>query len=412
MFLVRKGASVAYPNRPALRFLMMQTNISRDALYELVWATPVKTLAVQYGLSDVGFAKICKQHQIPLPPRGHWAKLEAGKKVYRQPLPERQLGMPRNVVIGGTRWDYYGSAPKNLIELELSPPKPFDDPLTDIRVKLIKKVKKVTVARDLSVAHPIIRKLIEADVPRREKYLKSTYRSIFDAPYFESPFEQRRLRALNALFLCLEKNDARVTSTEKNPQNFSVRVGFQDVSVSIDDPKAERSSWRGASELTKFASSPLVVIIGNGAAVEGIQKTWHETADDKIEAHLTDVAINILVSGENNCRERELGHHKWLAKYQADLIERARKAKEEAERAERERRKREEQARVDRLLSEAKALREAEEIRAYVASVREINIDSYDLSEGEIAEWAKWALEQADRIDPVRSRRFLEQDGH
>lgn len=173
--------------------LMMQTNISREALYELVWATPVKTLAVQYELSDVGFAKTCKQHHIPLPPRGHWAKLEAGKKVYRQPLPERQLGMPRNVLIGGHRWDYYGPAPKNLIELELTAPKPFDEPLADIRAKLIKKVKKVTVARDLSTAHPVIRKLIDADVPRRKKYLKSTYRSIFDAPYFDSPFEQWRL---------------------------------------------------------------------------------------------------------------------------------------------------------------------------------------------------------------------------
>lgn len=386
---------------------MMQTNISREELYELVWATPVKTLAAQYGLSDVGFAKACKQHFIPLPPRGYWAKFEAGKKVYRQPLPERQLGMPRIVAIGGTKWHYYGSAPKNLIELELTPPEPFDEPLADIRTKLIKKVKKVMVARDLSTAHPVIRKLIEADVPRREKYLKSTYRSIFDAPYFDAPFEQRRLRALNALFLCLEKNDARVTSAEKNPQTFSVRVGFQDVSVSIDDPKAERSSWRGSSELAKAASSPLIVKIGNGAAVEGIQTTWQDTSGDKIEAHLTDVAINILVAGENDCRKRELGNYKWLAEYQVDLIERARKAKIEADRAERERRIKEEQARVDRLLSEAKALREAEEIRAYVASVWEISIDSCDLSEGEIAEWAKWALEQADRIDPVRSRRFL-----
>lgn len=123
----------------------MQTNLTREELYELVWTTPVKTLAAQYGISDVAFAKTCKQHNIPLPPRGHWAKLEAGKRVYRQPLTERALGMPRDVAFGASRWDYYGTAPKNLIELQLTPPRPFDEPLPKVRTKLTKRVRKVMV---------------------------------------------------------------------------------------------------------------------------------------------------------------------------------------------------------------------------------------------------------------------------
>ncbi|WP_037447881.1 hypothetical protein [Sinorhizobium fredii] len=217
--------------------LTMQTNISRETLYELVWTTPVRTLAAQHGISDVAFAKTCKQHNIPLPPRGHWAKLEAGKKVYRQPLPERALGMPRDVAFGASKWNYYGSAPRNLVELELTPPQPFVETLGEVRAKLTKRVKKVAVSRDLSMAHPVIRKLLEADIPRREKYLASTYRSLYDAPFFDSPFEQRRLRALNALFLCLEKNDARVTSSGKNPEEFYARVGLSDVSIgAVEEP--------------------------------------------------------------------------------------------------------------------------------------------------------------------------------
>lgn len=388
--------------------LTMQPNFSREALYELVWTTPVKTLATQHGISDVAFAKTCKHHNIPLPPRGHWAKLEAGKKVYRQPLPARALGMPRDVAFGASKWDYYGSAPKNLIELELTAPQPFDETLAEVRVKLTKSVKKVTVPRDLSMAHPVIRKLLEADIPRREKYLASTYRSLYDAPYFDSPFEQRRLRALNALFLCLEKYDARVTSSGKNPQKFNVKVGATDVLISIDDPKAERSSWYGAADIAKAASSALVVKIDNGAAVEGIQTSWQDKPDDRVESHLTDVAVNVLVAGEHTCREKENSRYQWLVEYKAHLIERAKREKEEAEQAERERRIREEKARVDRLLSEAKALREAEEIRAYVASVRKLNENSMDpVSVDELTNWALWAMEQADRIDPVRSRRFL-----
>ncbi len=38
-------------------------------------------LAKDFGLSDVGLSKICDRHRVPTPPRGYWAKKEAGKKV-------------------------------------------------------------------------------------------------------------------------------------------------------------------------------------------------------------------------------------------------------------------------------------------------------------------------------------------
>jgi len=175
------------------------------------------------------------------------------------------------------------------------------------------------------MAHPVIRKLLAADIPRREKYLGSTHRSLYDAPYFDSPFEQRRLRALNALFLCLETNDARVTCLSKNPQDFNVKVGVTDVLISIDDPKAERSSWYRAADIAKAASSQLVVKIDKGAAVDGMQATWQDRSDDRVEKHLTDVAVNVLVAGESTCREKENSRYQWLVEYKACLIERAKR---------------------------------------------------------------------------------------
>ena len=52
--------------------------ITRKELYAQVWSTPIRTLAANYGLSDVGLAKICKRLAIPRPPRGYWAKIQAG----------------------------------------------------------------------------------------------------------------------------------------------------------------------------------------------------------------------------------------------------------------------------------------------------------------------------------------------
>jgi len=56
----------------------------------LVWTTPISKLAKDFGLSDVGFSKICRKHQIPLPPRGHWAKVASGQRIRKSPLPNSQ----------------------------------------------------------------------------------------------------------------------------------------------------------------------------------------------------------------------------------------------------------------------------------------------------------------------------------
>ena len=42
--------------------------LTRKQLYDRVWKTPMRTLAKEFGLSDVGLAKICRKHNIPRPP--------------------------------------------------------------------------------------------------------------------------------------------------------------------------------------------------------------------------------------------------------------------------------------------------------------------------------------------------------
>jgi hypothetical protein len=56
-------------------------SLTRRELYDLVWSKPITKLAADFGISDVGLAKICDRYRVPSPPRGYWAKLEAGKKV-------------------------------------------------------------------------------------------------------------------------------------------------------------------------------------------------------------------------------------------------------------------------------------------------------------------------------------------
>ena len=58
---------------------------NRERLYEEVWTAPTQQIALQYGVTDVALAKACKHLKVPKPPRGYWAKKEAGIRVPAKP---------------------------------------------------------------------------------------------------------------------------------------------------------------------------------------------------------------------------------------------------------------------------------------------------------------------------------------
>src|SRR5471032_1263950 len=60
----------------------------RQKLFDEVWEVPMNRLAQTYSLSDVGLRKICLALDIPLPPRGYWARLAAGKLSKKPKLHE------------------------------------------------------------------------------------------------------------------------------------------------------------------------------------------------------------------------------------------------------------------------------------------------------------------------------------
>ncbi len=72
--------------------------ITRGELYERVWTTPVRRLAQEFGISDVALSKLCRRRNIPLPPRGYWARQVVGKAPVRPPLPEALPQHDRPVV--------------------------------------------------------------------------------------------------------------------------------------------------------------------------------------------------------------------------------------------------------------------------------------------------------------------------
>jgi hypothetical protein len=77
--------------------------LTREELYEKVWTTPIHKLSQEFGISDVGLAKLCRRHKIPVPGRGYWARLAAGQKQRRTPLPKIEDAHLRTVEIHRTK---------------------------------------------------------------------------------------------------------------------------------------------------------------------------------------------------------------------------------------------------------------------------------------------------------------------
>jgi hypothetical protein len=63
----------------------LSSRYNREALYEKTWVQPMQKLAKEFGISDVGLAKVCKKLFVPVPGRGYWARKAAGQKMGQKP---------------------------------------------------------------------------------------------------------------------------------------------------------------------------------------------------------------------------------------------------------------------------------------------------------------------------------------
>lgn len=76
-----------------------EIRLDRAALFERVWSEPVEKLAKGWGLSGRGLSKACQRLQIPVPPRGFWARVQHGQSIRRPGLPELQPGEAEEILI-------------------------------------------------------------------------------------------------------------------------------------------------------------------------------------------------------------------------------------------------------------------------------------------------------------------------
>jgi len=381
----------------------MAHTFTRLELYNLVWSEPMRDIAARFQISDVGLAKACRNAQIPVPPRGYWNKKKAGHRVAAFALPPREPGHRDAVTIGQDRsWHY---PPEPIDENEPDPPAPtFDDPVEAVRARVEKRTDAVRVRKDFSIAHPAIRKLLEKDEKLREQQRQYSWY----APVFDTPLQKRRLRIWNAILLALSAQGFSGYINDEKAQEVTASIGVSHLRLTLEVIQVR---GRAAKDAETPKRERLRLILKSSRHDGAPQTLADDEPENPIEQRLRAIIVDLIVIGEERYRADQIQSHKWTVQRRHERIAEARKAREEAARKERERIAALEKARVDQLLDEAQALQRARDIRAYVDQVRALSptLDP-PVPDDALAAWANWALAQAERIDPVRSRRFLDND--
>lgn len=375
--------------------------LSRKQLFDLVWSEPMKNLSVRFGISDVGLKKVCLRAAIPTPDRGYWAKRESGKGTNPPALSERPPGMDDEVVVAGGRNYWYQNWDRADLRAPLPPPPEFPEPIEAVRERIAKVIGKLSVPREIRDCHPAVDRLLKQDDIRREKRLATSYPTPWHEPQFDSPFERRRLRILNTLFLAAERMNGKPCVGRDAD---SVHLTFFQQHVRI---KLSRCKQRTHGAPQRLNDPRLSVAILNGLGSEQARITWEDDDTGKLETRITEIVVEVVLTAEVQHREGATRHYQWLVERKGELEEEERKRKLEAERVAIQRQKRLEQARVDRLLDDAAAFQQAGAIRKYVETIRIARSSGSDPVTEDLERWSQWALAQADRIDPIVGDKFL-----
>jgi hypothetical protein len=376
---------------------------TRQQLYERVWGEPISTLAKTMGISDVGLAKACRRGDIPLPPRGYWAKLNAGQRVSRTPLPLRTPGASNYVEVGaGPRQAFWQEADHAPAPDAAAPEPPiYDETLDAVEARIQRALPaKFRFVRSLDNAHPLIAQLLREDDVRRDAVAKAHYAS--DKPRFESRFEQRRLVFLSNLFLLLAQFDVPCSVRGRDARELTARVGCQHVVLKVDTLTTLRPRKRPVHDQK---SEPMAIEVEiarwkHGEAEERL--FWNDEEDGKLETRLLEIGTAIVLTGERQYRKGRQFFYEMDARRYQERIDKARQAREEGERLAREQRLQAERDRITRLLGQVSARQQAQQIRAYVNEVLSSpGAAAGRAFDGDRDTWAGWARAVADGLDPL-----------
>ncbi|MGE5507002.1 MAG: hypothetical protein ACM3RP_00710 [Chitinophagales bacterium] len=341
---------------------MKRIVFERETLYDEVWREPMTIVAKRYEMSDVALHKICKKLNIPVPGRGYWAKLRAGGKVKKAPLPKSKgpqtyiSERPDDVErpSGGAREDRFA----------------FLDPAT--RQRLEEVCSGIVVPEQLTRPHPLVSELAKHLRGTRRRNSFNRYQSpprVLDVSVTESS-RDRALKIMDTLIKSLEKLGHAVEVDQRSGDTY-VRTGQQQLPILLKERTKQVDHVLTPAELkaqekgqyiyiTRFNYLPTDELTLTIDGWEAPRKNWSDGKQHHLEDHLGKFIMGLVLAAEIE-RKREEERRE----------EERRRTEAERRRLERQRLREEELSRFAELQKAAEDWQLAETLRRYVEAVGE-----------------------------------------
>ncbi len=328
-------------------------------------------------MSDVGLAKICRKHDIPVPPLGYWRKTETGHKGVRPPLPPAKNG-PETLDLH--------------VRERLAP---------ELARLAAEPVPEIAIPPELSHALVVRMEKLLAQGKETDKKLIVPKNGVL--PHLLVSREQipRSLRIMNALFLALEERGQSVSWSREEEAALTLAVDGEMVRFCVLEitesvrhvltPDEQKHPWMAPKWDYKLTGK-LQFRVDNLPYSAGVRGTWSDGKCQRLEKCIGDFIIGLRVAAaaiKKNRRETEERERRW---------EEERKQKEE------QRRKAAEHKRKAEFVTELMRNRgEAENVRIFVKALAECagKLEMSSEEKGDIQQVVDWTTKYADFLDPL-----------
>lgn len=359
----------------------MQTQslkFKREKLYEQVWSKPMIHLAKEYGLSDTGLRKICRRYNIPLPDSGHWQKIQYGKPVNQPPLPE----------FDGDSGILIAKLKKEIPPVE---PKFYNEIQAKITQEFLPE-NKIVVSDTLAKLHPLVMQAKKnMRTPYEHKDCVVSAWGFFDI-FVNRTNMKRALCIMDALIKALETRGIPISINPKDQkpptcvdilgEAFEIDLHETLKRIEIKDGYLSRSDFKPSGELVLRIKKEFA----------DYRTRWSDGKKQRVEDHLNSFIIGLYEAAlwERGQRlEIEKMHRKW---------EKERRKEEETRQL-----KEEELKRLKDLENEALNWHKSQSIRSYIKATEKsyLQKNSNIQPDSEFGKWKEWAIQQADRLDPL-----------
>jgi hypothetical protein len=367
--------------------------VTREALYDQVWATPIRSLAGRYGISDVALAKTCRRLAVPVPGRGYWAKKAARQHVRPVPLPNLRADAPRRereFTFDPTR------AERRLV-----------GPVADQTAFEREPTNAIRVPERLAAVDPLVRATLRALRDARahdDGVLYSPDKRLLDVSVAR-PNLPRAGRVVDAVVKAFRKRGWLLGEPTGDESHVVVVVEGQRVPFSLGErtkrvPLTPQKPVRiGRGEFYTPSWAPTRYEPTDELALElgvswgsGSRRSWRDGKRQRVEHCLNAFMIGVMSFAEDARefkREQAQRMQEWAAAEQR-RIEHQRRAAEEA-------------VRIKALDGAAAAWSRSRVLLAFINDVRRVAEDNPNggvVGEA-FTQWFEWAEGYATSIDPL-----------